>query len=67
MTYCSVVAVLVLVGLKKKRFGHHVILKILSLRSPSYVTAVGMIAISYYLTIRVFIKLLSPYIALLSF
>ena len=35
MTYCSVVAVLVLVGLTKKRFGHYAILKILSLRSPS--------------------------------
>ena len=36
MTYCSVVAALVLVGLTKKRFGHYAILKILSLRSPSY-------------------------------
>ena len=35
MTYCSVVTVLVLVGLTKKRFGHYAILKILSLRSPS--------------------------------
>ena len=35
MTYCSVVAVLALVGLTKKRFGHYAILKILSLRSPS--------------------------------
>ena len=35
MTYCSVVAVLVLVGLTKKRFGHYAILKILPLRSPS--------------------------------
>ena len=34
MTYCSVVAVLALVGLTKKRFVHYVILKILSLRSP---------------------------------
>ena len=33
MTYCSVVAVLALVGLAK-RFGHSAILKILSLRSP---------------------------------
>ena len=36
MTYCSVVKVLVLVGLTKKRFGHYAILKILSLRSPSF-------------------------------
>ena len=35
MTYCSVVTVLALVGLTKKRFGHYAILKILSLRSPS--------------------------------
>ena len=35
MTYCSVAAVLVLVGLTKKRVGHYAILKILSLRSPS--------------------------------
>ena len=35
MTYCSVVAVLALVGSTKKRFGHYAILKILSLRSPS--------------------------------
>ena len=34
MTYCSVVTVLVLVGLTKKRLGHYAILKILSLRSP---------------------------------
>ena len=34
MTYCSVVAVLSLVGLTKKLFYHHAILKILSLRSP---------------------------------
>ena len=34
MTYCSVVAVLVLVSLTKKRFGQYAILKILSLRSP---------------------------------
>ena len=27
MTYCSVVAVLVLVGLKKKRFGHYAYLE----------------------------------------
>ena len=37
MTYCSVVAVLALVGLTKKRFGHYAVLKILSLRSPSTV------------------------------
>ena len=30
MTYCSVVTVLVLVGLTKKRFGHYAILKNLS-------------------------------------
>ena len=36
MTYCYVAAVLVLVGLTKKRFGHYAILKILSLRSPRY-------------------------------
>ena len=35
MTYCSVVTVLALVGLTKKRFGHYAILKILYLRSPS--------------------------------
>ena len=35
MTYCSVVAVLVLVGLTKRRFGHYAVLKILALRSPS--------------------------------
>ena len=35
MTYCSVVTVLALDGLAKKRFGHHAIMKILSLRSPS--------------------------------
>ena len=34
MTYCFVVAVLALVGLTKKRFGHYAIVKILSLRSP---------------------------------
>ena len=34
MTYCSVVTVLVLVGLTKERFGHHAVLKILSLSSP---------------------------------
>ena len=34
MTYCSVVTVLALVGLTKKRFGHYAILKNLSLRSP---------------------------------
>ena len=35
VTYCSVVAVLVLVGLAKKRSGHYAILRILSLRSSS--------------------------------
>ena len=35
MTDCSVVTVLALVGLTKKRFGHYAILKNLSLRSPS--------------------------------
>ena len=35
MTYFSVVAVLALVGLTKKCFGHYAILKILPLRSPS--------------------------------
>ena len=35
MTYCSVVTVLALVRLTKKRFDHYAILKILSLRSPS--------------------------------
>ena len=35
MTYCSVVTVLALVGSTKKRFAHHAILKILSLRPPS--------------------------------
>ena len=39
MTYCSVVTVLAIVGLTKKCFGHHAILKILSLRSPSIVLA----------------------------
>ena len=34
MTNCSVVTVLALVCLTKKRFGHYAILKILSLRSP---------------------------------
>ena len=34
MTYCSVVTVLALVGLKKKCFGHYAILNIFSLRSP---------------------------------
>ena len=33
MTYCSVVTVLALVGLAKKRFGHYAILENLSLRS----------------------------------
>ena len=36
MTNYSVVAVFVLIGLTKKRFGHYAILKILSLRSPRY-------------------------------
>ena len=35
MAYRFEVAVLVLVGLTKKRFGHYAILKILSLKSPS--------------------------------
>ena len=35
MTYCSVVAVLALVGSPKKRFGHYAFLKVLSLRSLS--------------------------------
>ena len=35
MTYSSVVAVLVLVSLTKKRIDHYAILKLLSLRSPS--------------------------------
>ena len=35
MTYSSVVAVLALVGLTEKCFGHHAILKILSFGSPS--------------------------------
>ena len=35
MTYCSVVTVLTLVGLRKKCFHHYAVLKILSLRSPS--------------------------------
>ena len=34
MAYCSVVTVLSLFGLTKKRFGHYAILKNLSLRSP---------------------------------
>ena len=34
MTYSSVVTVLALVGLTKKRFGHYAILKNLSLKSP---------------------------------
>ena len=38
MTFCSVVAVLALVGLTKKRAGHYAILKNLYLRSPRYVT-----------------------------
>ena len=37
MTYYSVVTVLVLVGLAKKRFGHYAILKNSSFRSPSNV------------------------------
>ena len=43
MTYCSVVTVLALVGLTKKRFGHYAILKILSLRSPGrmYIAALA--------------------------
>ena len=35
MTYCSVVTVLALDSLAKKRSGHYAVLKILSLRSPS--------------------------------
>ena len=35
MTYRSVITVLALVGLTNKRFGHHAILKNLSLRSLS--------------------------------
>ena len=35
MTYCSVVTVLALLGLTKKRFGHYAISKNLSVRSPS--------------------------------
>ena len=50
MTYCSVVTVLVLVGLTKKRFGHYAILKILSLRSPS----------NKLRTNRMFFKILNP-------
>ena len=38
MSYCSVVVVLVLVGLTKKRFGHYAILIILSLRSQERIT-----------------------------
>ena len=40
LTYCSVVAVLVLVGLTKKCFDHHAILKLFPLRSPSMSLAV---------------------------
>ena len=40
VTCCSVVEVLALVGLTKKRFGHYAILKILSLRSPNQIQAV---------------------------
>ena len=39
MTYCSVVAVLALVGLTKKRFGHYALLKLLSFRLPSKSTS----------------------------
>ena len=38
MTYCSVVTVLALVGLTKKRIGHYAMLKILFLSSPSDLT-----------------------------
>ena len=38
MKYCSVVTVLALVGLTKKRVGHYAIFKMLSLRSLSYVS-----------------------------
>ena len=38
MTYCSAVAVLALVGLTKKRFGHYPILKILSFGSPNVIS-----------------------------
>ena len=34
-TYCSVVTILALDALTKKHFGHYVLLKIFSLRSPS--------------------------------
>ena len=43
MTYCSVVTVLALVGLTKKRFGHYAVSKILSLRSPRYVASLNKI------------------------
>ena len=35
VTYCSVVEVLALIGLTKKRFDHYAILKTVYLRSPS--------------------------------
>ena len=40
MTYRSVVTILTLVGLTKKRFGHYAVSKILSLRSPGKFKAV---------------------------
>ena len=45
MTYCSVVAVRVLVGLTKKRLGHHAILKLFPLRSPRSVSNITIMFI----------------------
>ena len=47
MTYCSVVTVLALLGLTKKRFGHYAILKNLSLRSPRYFKKVRLYVSTY--------------------
>ena len=44
MTYCSVVTILALVGLTKKRFDHYATFKILSLRSPSTKLSTACIA-----------------------
>ena len=60
MTYCSVVAVLVLVGLTKKRFGHdYTILKILSLRSPSEQAAFPLYPIMQWT--ESYIRLCAPF------
>ena len=40
MTYCSVIAVLVLVGLTRKRFGHYAALEILSLMNSQQIVTI---------------------------